>query len=370
MHLTTVHHPYDPRIYHKECLSLYRAGFDVTLIAQGDKKHFNKSLINFIPIKRYKNRLSRMLFGTIAIFKKARKIDADVYHFHDPELMPIGWLLKKKNNIVIYDIHEDYVTSILQKKYLPKPIRNLIAKLYKLFENIFINKFNLCLAEKYYKEMYPEGKCILNYPINNRQNATLKSSNVQMSNKLLYTGNISTVRGALIHAKLPQIDENITVEMIGKCPKDLAEEMMTIAGHRKESLKIKGIDEFIEKEEIDEAYIKGNWLAGLALFPPTEHYKKKELTKFFEYMNAGIPIICSDFPVWKDFVERYECGIAVDPFNHEEIKQAIQYLKNNPNQARIMSLNGKCAVMKELNWRIEEKELIDWYSQLLRNINK
>src|SRR5690625_6021755 len=60
-----------------------------------------------------------------------------------------------------------------------------------------------------------------------------------------------------------------------------------------------------------------NWLAGIALFPPTEHYMKKELTKFFEYMNAGLPIICSHFPQWKTFIDKYNCGIAVDPYDED-----------------------------------------------------
>src|SRR5690625_7556260 len=74
---------------------------------------------------------------------------------------------------------------------------------------------------------------------------------------------------------------------------------------------------------IEEMYLSKRWLAGIAIFPPTEHYKKKELTKFFEYMNAGLPIICSDFPVWKQFINKYECGITVDPYNETEIKNAL-----------------------------------------------
>src|SRR5699024_10901169 len=113
VHITTVHHPYDPRIFHKECLSLHNHGYDVTLIAQVDSSaEIPEQPIKHMPVKKYKNRLSRMIFGPLNVFKKAKKLQADVYHFHDPELLPMGWLLKKKNNVVIYDIHEDYVTSI------------------------------------------------------------------------------------------------------------------------------------------------------------------------------------------------------------------------------------------------------------------
>ena len=363
--LTTVHHPYDPRIYHKECKSLQSAGFDVTLIAQeDDKKAANDKPIKHIPLKRYTSRLKRMTIGAYAAYKKAKKLDADVYHFHDPELLPVAWALKKKSNVVIYDIHEDYITSILQKDYMSMPVKKVIASLYKFMEKFFTRDFELCLAEKYYKDIYPRGKCILNYPTINENFLNSKRQG-PVENKLLYTGNVSVVRGAMLHSKIPLIDDRVQMHFVGKCPSDLAEKMYAVAGDKKDHLIIEGIDQFIEKEVIEDRYMNTNWLAGIALFPPTEHYKKKELTKFFEYMNAGIPVICSDFPVWKKFIETYNCGIAVDPYDDEAISQALSYLRDNPEVAREMGENGKKAVIKELNWHTEEQKLISWYKELL-----
>lgn len=367
VHLTTVHHPSDPRIYHKECQSLKNAGFDVTLIAQTSDTdiEYSERPIRHIPLKTYSSRLKRMTLGVLEAYKKAKYMKADVYHFHDPELLPVGWLLKRKNNVVIYDIHEDYITSILQKDYLPKPVKKLVAKLYDTLENIFIRDMELCLAEKYYKDRYPTGTTILNYPTVNDE-FIHHNREGERELKLLYTGNVSLVRGAMEHAKIPTILPDVEVHFVGKCPKDLAEDMYRVAGNGKDRLIIEGIDQFIEKEIIDKRYLETNWLAGIALFPPTEHYMRKELTKFFEYMNAGLPIICSDFPVWKKFVETHECGIAVDPNNNEEIKEAIQYLQNHPEEAKRMGENGKKAVLEELNWGTEEKKLINWYYELLQ----
>lgn len=367
VHLTTVHHPSDPRIYHKECLSLKRAGYDVTLIAQQDEETTEKEKpIRHIPLKTYKNRIKRMLFGTFDLYRKAKKLKADVYHFHDPELLPIGWLLKKNNNTVIYDIHEDYVTSILQKEYMSPFFQKLFAKMYKTMENIFSRKMELCLAEKYYKDIYPTGKCILNYPTINEKFLKHDRKNQPLKNAVLYTGNVTEDRGALIHARLPQIDESLSVQFIGKCPSDLAEEMYSVAGNRSGQLLIEGIDKYIEKEAIEAMYVEHNWLAGVALFPPTDHYMKKELTKFFEYMNAGLPIICSNFPVWERFIDQYKCGIAVDPYDSSAVEKAIRYLRDHPEEARQMGENGKQAVQQELNWLSEEKKLIQWYQQLLQ----
>src|SRR5690625_1486031 len=145
---------------------------------------------------------------------------------------------------------------------------------------------------------------------------------------------------------------------------------MDVAKENKDNIQIMGVDQFIVKEEMEKMYTIENWLAGIALFPPTEHYMKKELTKFFEYMNVGLPIICSDFPVWKEFVEKYECCIAVDPFNDEEIYEAIEQLRNNPSLAIQLGDNGKKDVAAELNWQMEEGKLLDWYEQLLKGVKQ
>jgi glycosyltransferase involved in cell wall biosynthesis len=365
VHITTVHHPFDTRIYHKECKALKKAGFDVTLIAP-ETEGIEKSKVKIIPLKKFKNRILRMLMTTIRAYKEAKKLKANIYHFHDPELLPIAWLLKTKNNKVIYDIHEDYVTSILQKQYLSKPVRNLLAKIYILVEKIFSRRMELCLAEKYYLEKYPNGKVILNYPIVYLDNMKKKLNNKKSLN-LLYTGNVTLDRGALIHARLPLIDNNITVYYVGKCSKEIADKIYHESAGNSNRIVLKGIDRFVEREEIDDLYKNESWLAGLALFPPTDHYMKKELTKFFEYMSNEIPIICSNFPVWSRFIEKYKCGISVDPFDDKQILEAINFLKDNPEEAKKMGENGKKAVLNELNWAKEEEKLIEWYRELLTN---
>lgn len=365
VHITTVHHPFDTRIYHKECKSLQRAGYNVTLIAPADdEERVRENEIEVIPITKRRSKLLRMFLSTLQAFRVAHSLKADYYHIHDPELLPVAWLLKRKHNVVIYDIHEDYVTSIMQKEYIVKPVRRVIALIYKIVETVLTRNIELCLAEKYYKNLYPKGQCILNYPI---LNDTLKNRQIDerpVENELIYTGNVSVERGAFIHATLPLLDDEVSVSFVGKCPQKLADQMFKLAGDRRNCLTIEGIDRYVPREEIDFKYISKRWLAGLALFPPSEHYKRKELTKFFEYMSAGIPILCSDFPVWKSFVEKHGCGIAVNPCDKAAIKSALDYLKTNPNKAAKMGKNGQHAVKKYLNWNEEEEKLIQWYDEL------
>lgn len=363
VHISTVHHPLDPRIYFKQCQSLQEAGYDVTLIAPEAEQLITDSRVKTISINKPKSRIRRMLLSTMEAYKRARTLEADYYHIHDPELLPVAWLLKKKGNVVIYDIHEDYETSIMQKEYLPKLLRKVIASSYKLFETVFSSRLELCLAEKYYKEKYPRGTCILNYPVIDPVVLTQQRTGLSVD-ELIYTGNISEKRGALLQARLPRIHSNISVSFFGKCQKGLAESMYVEAGKGKERMIIEGIERYVPKQEIDEAYQSRQWLAGIALFPYDDHYMKKELTKFFEYMSYGLPIICSDFPVWRTFVETHQCGLAVNPTDEQAVYEAIEYVRTHPEEAKAMGENGKKAVVESLNWQKEQEKLIEWYDQL------
>src|SRR5690625_7039987 len=117
VHMTTVHHPYDPRIYHKECYSLVKAGFDVTLIAQASTETAQTyEDITHIPVKTYTNRVKRMIFGSIAAYRQAKKLQADVYHFHDPELLLIGWLRSEEHTSELQSRGHLVCRLLLEKK--------------------------------------------------------------------------------------------------------------------------------------------------------------------------------------------------------------------------------------------------------------
>lgn len=366
VHISTVHSPHDPRIYHKQCRTLAKAGFDVTLIIpENGKEYCPQDGVEVILLPRPTSRWERLIKTRKLAYQEARAQNADIYHFHDPELIPLGRKLKRNCNIVIYDIHEDYETAMQQKDYLPKFLAPLAALVYRAATNLLIRDFELCLAEKYYIEKFPRGKCILNYPLLIPRQT--KYSEDQLPSRLLYTGNVSAERGAYIHARLPELDSQVSVEYIGKCPQRIADEVFRIAGGNVARVKITGVEQYIPWEQIEDAYFCNRWLAGLALFPPTEHYKNKELTKFFEYMYAKIPILCSDFPAWRQFVVQHDCGIAVDPMDDKAVRAALSFLRRNPDRAKEMGENGRKAVIQELNWDIEGNKLTSWYRELYSN---
>jgi glycosyltransferase involved in cell wall biosynthesis len=383
-HLTSVHLAYDIRIFYKECKSLDSAGYEVVLIAR-HKKDEPETVegIHIIPFPPFKNRLFRMLLAPLRMFFLAIKQRAELYHFHDPELIITGLLLRLFTRAkVVYDIHEDFKTSIRQKYYLTKGIALVISGIFGFFETAASKFFKLVLAEKYYKERFPKGILVLNYPLSatsswhdpfSREKASppephrekpLPTARTLGNHQLLYTGIIAKDRGALLHARMLTYLKDVDLTMVGFCREIIARQMREIAGDQQDRLHLEGEEEFVPPSRIHYYYERGKWLAGLAIFPLTSHYMKKELTKFFEYMSAGIPIICSDFPVWRQLVGEAGAGLLVDPFDQQAIANAVEFLKTHPDEAIKMGEKGKQAVLEKYNWGMEEKKLLDLYQQI------
>lgn len=367
VHLTSVHARYDNRILIKQCVSLNNAGYNVSLVVADGKGSEIFSGVTIIDVGASKGLLHRMVLQARAVYKAAKKLNPAVYQIHDPELLPYAYLLAKNGEKVIYDIHEDYVTGVGQKEYLPNWVKGFAAKALDKLEKWFSTNTTILLAEKYYQERFPDGNLILNYPIIS-SNALKEQINEHVGFKrkdLIYTGNLTTVRGAYTQSRLLNHIPDIYISFIGFCKEDLAIEMENSVGKNAGRMRLIGKGEFVPFQQITAKYLERKWVAGLAIFPKTEHYKKKELTKFFEYMTYGLPIICSDFPVWKSLIEENQCGIAVDPDNFLEIEKAINRLYTDSILYSQMSENGRNAVLLKYNWGVQERELLKIYSKLL-----
>jgi glycosyltransferase involved in cell wall biosynthesis len=362
VHLTSVHPPFDTRIFYKECKTLASAGYDVVLIAPHDRSEIVDE-VKVHPIPLPKNRRQRVIQTVPQVYKAALEENADIYHFHDPELIPVGWMLKQRGKHVVYDVHEDYGTAIRQKPYLPNWFRFLLSSLWNKIELFSARSFHVVLAENYYRQRFPDGVTILNYPL--RQIFSGQAIQAGFVPSLLYTGVISEDRGALIHAQLVRFIPEIEVHIAGRCSESLKERMLAAAGSAKERLYLEVSEKGIPYPKIM-SYYRQEWMAGLALFPPTPHYMQKELTKFFEYMGAGIPIVCSDFPVWRDLVAGNECGLCVDPEDPVAIAEAISWLLEHPAEAQAMGERGRQAVIEQYNWNMQGYKLLDFYENLLK----
>ncbi len=368
VHITTVHDPFDSRIFYKQCRSLARMGHSVTLIAAHDQD----DLIEGVKIKALpavKGRFRRMFFQTGRAYRLAMAERADIYHFHDPELILPALALKLKGmKRIVYDVHEDYYSLIKIKAYLPRPLRTIIAAIFWRLEKMLTRGFAKVLAEKYYRENYPDGVTVLNYPDTDLLKLPPQEPHPEKL-RLIYTGNITADRGALAHARIVTYLEDASVYLIGKCDPAFAEKLYRVAGSGYRRLTIVGKGRFVPFSEITAFYARGGWTAGLALFPFNPHYVNKELTKFFEYMGAAIPVLCSNFPVWKELVEKRGAGLCVDPGQEDQVRAAITNLHANPREAAKMGQRGRAGVERHFRWAGEAKKLEKLYNRLMKELS-
>ncbi len=177
------------------------------------------------------------------------------------------------------------------------------------------------------------------------------------NNEICYIGVISEIRG--IRELLISLDNcNAKLNLAGNySPKNFKVEISKFKQWKK-------VNEFgiVNREEVKAILYRSK--IGIVTLYPLVNYFDALPVKMFEYMAAGIPVIASDFPLWKEIIEKNKCGICVNPQEPSEISDAINYLLNNDNLAEKMGKNGRIAVEKRFNWQIEKKKLLGAYHEL------
>ena len=186
-HLTSVHTRYDTRIFLKECTSLAAHGYLTSLIVADGQGDEQKNNVNIYDVGASKNRLDRISRAPLRVLKKAIELDADIYHLHDPELIPIGLKLKKLEKTVIFDSHEDVPNQILSKYYLNPFIRRPISELIRRYEIFACSKLDAVIAANPAEvEAYRGGKTkLISFFVGQVMRATKGKANPALVNELL-----------------------------------------------------------------------------------------------------------------------------------------------------------------------------------------
>jgi glycosyltransferase involved in cell wall biosynthesis len=362
-HITTVHPPFDARIFLKECRTLVTAGYEVYLIAQYDKEEVIDG-VHIVPLLKVKNRLERIIKQPLRALKIALKLHADVYHLHDPELIPVGLILKILNKKVIFDSHEDVPLQLLSKPYLNKHILKILSRLFTVFEKFSCRHFNgiVCatpsIREKFLK-INPKSIDVKNYPLLEESKLSSCSNKDNKMNEVCYIGGISKIRGIKELVKALELVDNIRLNLAGNFESSkLEEEVRNMKGWK--NVNYYG---FVGREKVYEIMARSK--AGLVTLYPTVISLNGLPVKLFEYMLAGLPVIASNIPLWREIVEGNNCGICVDPLNPKEIVEAIKYILERPDEAKKMGKNGRRAVLEKYNWEKEGEKLLSFYKGLL-----
>jgi glycosyltransferase involved in cell wall biosynthesis len=366
VHLTTVHSAVDPRIFHKECRSLARAGFEVTVIGP----HASDAIVDAVQIRAIRkdgSRLVRMTRTVWRAYRQALRENADVYHIHDPELLLAGLLLSKKGKRVIYDVHEDLPKDVLSKVYLPGWSRTLISGAVKVIEENVSGRFSALvvvtpgIAERL-SRINPRTIVVHNFPYVEELLRGGVPQWEQRRQSVAYVGGITVERAiremvsamALLPETLPA-----TLELAGT---EIPGEANSEALRRDPGWKRVHHHGFVDQRSTFQ--ILQNVRAGLVLFHPVPCNIEAMPQKIFEYMGAGLPVIASDFPFWRKLIGETGCVIFVDPLSPREIAEAIEYVLTHPLEAEEMGNRGRAAVSELFNWDSEAKKLVSLYRQI------
>jgi len=365
-HLTSVHPPYDTRIFHKECRTLKDAGYEVSLVAQNTcESEFEGVLFRGVPQAR--SRLKRILVTTRQIYSEARSLDANLYHLHDPELLPWGWLLYQQGKTVVYDMHENVPKSIMAKEWIPVALRRPIAWIIRNFERLLLIGIPVIFAEQSYYQDYTwikSATTVLNMPLHTELLEISKFQSNQKKCKFGYLGRVADVRGSWVMLEALQILQGRGYQVGWDCVGGVSTDH------------VRQLRRYCDWHGLNDVHFHGflparqSWriiagcFAGLAVLQPVPNYIESIPTKIFEYMALGLPVIVSDFPIYRQVVNMDSCGLVVDSTDPRAVSDAIQWLLDHPVEARKMGERGRKAVCERYTWEKEAGKLLLFYDRL------
>lgn len=366
-HITSVHQATDPRIFHKECVSLAKAGYEVVLVAPGTGERIEQGVrivgAGEVPVNRRKR-----------IFQYARQVveialdqKADLYHLHDPELLSHVNRLRKTGAAVIFDAHEDVAEDIAEKPWIPAPLRMPASKAYTNYFKRKVKKLSGLIGvtpHQYQKleTLCPNTAMITNYPILPAiQEEFVRGAGEEIV--LCFTGNMSSLWNLSTVAAAVEQMEGVTFRICGPEAEPTLSQLkaMPCYGTRTQYLGRLPIAKAREEQRRADVGI------AVSSYCRNSGWKIGTLgnTKLFEYMAMELPVICTDFELWRDIVERYHCGICVKPTDQKAIAEAIRYLQTHSEERLEMGRNGQRAVREEFHWGTQEPILLELYQKVL-----
>ena len=354
-HLTTVHTRYDIRIFLKEASFLARdTQFEINLIVADEFEAEIKNNVHIFSIGKPKSRLHRFVFSSFRILKAALKIKSDCYHLHDPEIFWLIIPLKMLGKKVVFDLHEDLPAQILSKPYLKPYLRKIAYYLAKVYDALLFPFADyLITATPYIKDINKNKnskiECLSNYPIKSEFKPEKIIDKTVLPKSVCYTGAISSIRGVgyLIDAVVKSNDDWV-LHLAGPIGDKAIEKKLQNALKSTSRIKYWGK---VDRSVLADIFSVSS--AGFVPFLNVPNHVNAVPNKLFEYMSAGLPIVCSNFKYWNEIITDSQTGLLIPPENCDAIIESIKFIFENPDVAKRFGANGLYAIENKFNWESE-----------------
>lgn len=369
--LTTAHPRYDIRIYHKESRSLARHGYDVHLVVADGKGPETRDGVHFHDIGTVTGRARRMLVQPLRLLRVALGLKADVYHFHDPELLLVGLLLHWMGRTVVYDAHEDVPRQIMAKPWIPLPLRRMVSVAFEKLENFAAKRMDavICATPHItarFLNLNNGSFNVNNYPFRDElapATAGPAAATAGVHRNICYVGSITRTRGAVeMVAAMEFTDARLILAGI-MADAQLETELKSMPGWAK--VDYRGV---VDRDGVRDILAQSQ--IGLVVLYPTPNHLASMPTKMFEYMSSGVPVLASNFPLWRSILDKARCGMCVDYDDPRKIATTIDEMLSDADSLARMAANGRQAVLNHYNWEAEETSLITAYDHLALRASK
>ena len=357
---SSLHPVDDPRVFHKEAVSLAKE-HEVHLAAVAHGRSAAPG-VELHPFKRSAGRIRGTLQAYQAITRVFRRLRPDVVHFHDPDLVPLClWLCLFTRSKVVYDIHEDVTKTIVKKRWLPGPLKRPLGWMFGKIEVFAASRFDaVVLAEPYALDRFGQINAVI---VRNFAPLVEAPRRIPFSDdrpiRLIYVGGLAETRGILTLIEALDLTRvKAELHLAGRFySEDFRKRVLTDRPdvHYHGVLSFGDVFNLLLQADI-----------GMNCIHSVPSHVESLATKVFEYMAAGLPIITSDFPIWREIVEGAGCGVCVDPSDARAIARAVDDLARVPSQLTAMGQTARGLHEKKYNWSLEEKNLFEVYSRLER----
>lgn len=338
VHLTSVHRPRDVRIFHKEARAAAGAGAGAWIGAPS------------APIRR-----AHRLAAGWRLARAARERDADLYHVHDPELLPAAlWLARASGSPVIYDVHEYLGQTTRTKRWVPAPLRRPLALAVERAEQWAAGRLdgvvtaNEDLAARF-AAAGARAVAVTNSPWSD---AFPAPAPLPAEPVVLYVGGLGPLRGL-----------EVMREAFARL--DVPGARLVLAGPGEPGAMPPGVESL---GLVDHSAVPGLLAAcRVAWIPLQRHgnYDRAVPTKLVEAMAAGRPVVASDLGRMGAMVRAAGCGLVVPPADAAAHAAALRCLLLDPQEAARMGAAGRAAFLDGLGFEAQARALTSLYAGIL-----